>query len=359
MKKKIIVLTLALVGVGVFAAVLVNTGWREIWAMLYQITLWQLLIYLVFIQISYAIFNWRWQIILKTHGHKVSFWSLWLYRACGYGVSYITPTPVGGEPARIYFLNENHDIGLKEATASVFLDKLIELSCFVLFVASGVLIASLDHLLPKNSGYLVIGVLTVFIIFFIYVFKKLFDNTGFATTIFKTFGLKKIKKMEALEEKIYRTEKLIMDFLSHTDHKKTTLPFIIFLSILGWIFTIFEYYLIGRFLGFDFSGYESFLISTVPSLAYLMPIPGGFGVLEGLGAGMFVLLGYTASAAIAVLILVRLKEVLFSAIGFIYALTHGVSLIGKKAVTKQVMLGNNSIPDSFSPHKNPQPDNHH
>lgn len=343
MKKKIAVLVLALVGVGVFAAILLNTGWRDIWALLYQVTFWQLLLFFGLIQVSYALHNWRWQIILKTHGHEVSFWSLWLYRAAGYGVSYITPTPVGGEPARIYFLAENHDVPLREATASVLLDKLIELSCFAVFVASGVIVASFANLLPENSDILVLVAMGIFIGFFAYVFKKLLDDSGFLTSTFRRLGLKKIKRLERFEEKIYRTERLMMDFLSHTEHKWTTLPFVVFLSFLGWGVTILEYYAVGHFLGFSFSAYESYLISTVPSLAYLMPIPGGLGVLEGLGAGLFVLLGYTASAAIAVIVMVRLKEFCFSGLGFFYALSHGVNLFGKKSITKQVLEGSSKL----------------
>jgi uncharacterized protein (TIRG00374 family) len=354
MKKKIAVLSLALVGVGIFAAVLLNTGWREIWDLLYQITLWKLVLFLGLIQVSYAIHNWRWQIILKTHGYHVSFWSLWLYRATGYGVSYITPTPVGGEPARIYFLAENHDVPLREATASVFLDKLIELSSFAVFVASGIIVASFANLLPENSDILVMAAMAVFIGFFAYVFKKLLDDSGFLTSTFRSLGLKRLKGLEKLEEKIYRTERLMMDFLSHTEHKWTTLPFVVFLSFLGWGVTLAEYFMIGHFLGFSFSAYESFLIGTVPSLAYLMPIPGGFGVLEGLGAGLFVVLGYTASAAIAVMVMFRIKELCFAGLGFAYALSHGVSLFGKKSITKQVLEDSSKLKPSSLEKKSPE-----
>jgi uncharacterized membrane protein YbhN (UPF0104 family) len=155
-----------------------------------------------------------------------------------------------------------------------------------------------------------------------------------------------MKGLEKLEEKIYRTERLMMDFLSHTEHKWTTLPFVVFLSFLGWGVTLAEYFMIGHFLGFSFSAYESFLIGTVPSLAYLMPIPGGFGVLEGLGAGLFVVLGYTASAAIAVMVMFRIKELCFAGLGFAYALSHGVSLFGKKSITKQVLEDSSKLKPS-------------
>lgn len=331
MKKKLIVVGLVLLGAGIFAGVIAKSGWEEIAQVLSQLTLGKLVAFLAFIQISNALFTWRWQIILKTHGHRVRFWDLWWYRATGYGVTYITPTPVGGEPARMYFLNENHGIPLRESTASVFLDKLLELSAFVVFIAAGVLVVSFSNILPQKSEVAALAFMGFFVGFFVYVFKKLYDNSGFFTTTFQRLGLKKFKRLHALEEKIYRTERLIMDFLSHTDHRKTTLPVLVGLSFLGWFFTVAEYALIASFLGANLSIYQSFIISTVPSIAYLLPVPGGFGLLEGLQAGVFSVFGFSPAMALGVTVMVRVKEFFFCILGFGYAMTHGLTLLGKKS----------------------------
>lgn len=169
----------------------------------------------------------------------------------------------------------------------------------------------------------------------IYIFKKLLDGTGFLTTLFKTLRLEKFSKLRRFEEKIHNTEKLIMDFLSHTEHRKTTLPLLAVISITAWSFTIVEYYMLAQFLGIGLSGFESFLVGTVPLMAYLFPVPGGLGMLEGAQAGMFSLLGYSASSALAVVVLVRVKELFFSCIGFGYALTHGLTVLGKEKPEQQ------------------------
>lgn len=331
MKKKLLVLGLVLLGASIFAGVIAKSGWQEIAQILSQLTLGKLFAFLAFIQISNALFTWRWQIILRTHGHHVRFWDLWWYRATGYGVTYITPTPVGGEPARIYFLNENHGIPLRESTASVFLDKLLELSTFVVFIAAGVIVVSFSNILPQNSEYAALAFMTLFVGFFTYVFKKLYDNSGFFTTTFQRLGLKRIKRLHRLEEKIYRTERLMMDFLSHTEHRKSTLPFLVLLSCAGWLLTIAEYALIASFLGAHLSLYQSFIISTVPSIAYLLPVPGGFGLLEGLQAGVFSVFGFSTAMALGVAVMVRVKEFFFCLLGFGYAITHGLTLLGKKS----------------------------
>jgi uncharacterized protein (TIRG00374 family) len=335
MKKKLIVFGLVVLGISIFAGVLGNAGWTDIWAMLSQMTIGKFLVFLALTQVSYALFNLRWQIILKTHGHHIPFAKLWLYRATGYGISYITPTQVGGEPVRIYLLNENHGIRLREATASVLFDKLLEMSSFLVFVGSGIIVASFTNLVPDSSLYSVSLLIGGLVLVGIYIFKKLLDGEGFLTTLFRTLRLEKIPRLQKFEEKIHNTEKLIMDFLSHTEHRKTTLPLLAFISLLAWSFTIAEYYMLSQFLGIGLTGFQSFLVATIPLMAYLLPVPGGLGMLEGAQAGMFGLLGYASSAAFAVVVMVRVKEIFFSSIGFGYALTHGLTLFGKEKAEKE------------------------
>ncbi len=330
MKKKLIVFGLVVLGISIFAGVFGNAGWEDIWAILGQMTVGKFLLFLALTQVSYGLFNLRWQIILKTHGHDIPFAKLWLYRATGYGISYITPTQVGGEPVRIYLLNENHGIRLREATASVLFDKLLEMSSFLVFVGSGILVVSFTNLVPNSSLYALSALIGGLLLLGIYVFKKLLDGEGFLTTVFKTLRLEKFKRLQKFEEKIHNTEKLVMGFLSHTEHRKTTLPLLAVISLAAWSFTIAEYYVLSQFLGIALSGFESFLVATIPLMAYLFPVPGGLGMLEGAQAGMFSLLGYTASSAFAVVLMVRVKEIFFSSIGFGYALTHGLTVLGKQ-----------------------------
>lgn len=354
MKKKLIVLGFVLLGVGTFASVLANTGWGEIWEVLQGMTPGKVALFLLVSQISFALFTLRWSIILKTHGHKLPFWRLWLYRATGYGVSYITPTQVGGEPARIYLLHENERVKLREATASVLLDKLIELSTFLGFVAAGVIVVSFTNLIPQQTLWSVLALLGGCTVLAGYIFKKLFDGSGFLTSTFKRMGFHKVKKLAHFEKKIHRTEKLIMKFLSHTDHKKTTFPLLVGISLLAWASTIVEYFVLAQFLGINLGAFQSFLVGTVPSMAYLLPVPGGLGVLEGAQVGMFGLLGYGPSLAFAVVMMVRVKELSFSIIGFAYALTHGLTLLGKEKPPKKKthgVLSRAIKPRSISSHK--------
>lgn len=330
MKKKIAVLVFLVLGIILFAILFFKAGWKEIWTILQGITWWNLLLFFLLIQISGLLFTLRWQMILKTHGYTVPFWKIWFYRLTGYGISYITPTPVGGEPARIYFLHENHGVPLSEATASVYFDKLLELTIFVFFIAAGVVVGSFSNLLPDRSMTLALIFIGCCLFFFSYIFKKLLDHSGFFTTLFRKFHIHRFKGWARYEEKIYQMEKLISNFLSHTDHQKKTLPILVFLTLVGWGITIVEYYFIAKILGISLTPAQSFFISTIPSFAYMLPVPGGLGLLEGFQTALFTLFGYTSGMALAVVVLVRVKELFFSGIGFLYAVTHGLTLLGRK-----------------------------
>ncbi|MDP3976042.1 MAG: lysylphosphatidylglycerol synthase transmembrane domain-containing protein [bacterium] len=330
MKKKLIITVFILLGLGLFADVLWKTDWTEVTATLRQLTLLNMMVFLLVCSISQTLMAWRWRIILKSHGYLVSFWKIWLYRMTGYGISYITPTQVGGEPARVYFLNENHDIPLRESSSSVLLDKLLEMSAFVVFVLSGVLAVSFTNLLPNHTLYFIFALLAVFGFLLGYAFKKLLDGSGFITSLFQKLRLGRVRGLQNFEQKILKTEMMIADFLSHTDHKRTTVPLICLISLLAWAFTIVEYALVISFFGLQMSFLQIFLVGTVPLFTYLLPLPGGLGALEKAHVSLFTVLGQSAGAAVAVIVMIRFKEIFLSTIGFAYALTHGLTLMGRK-----------------------------
>ncbi|MDF2378763.1 MAG: lysylphosphatidylglycerol synthase transmembrane domain-containing protein [Candidatus Gracilibacteria bacterium] len=348
MKKKLIIAACLLVGVSAFLAVLYTADWREIQSALSQMTMLKLAAFLAVTFAGYfSLFTWRWKILLGCHGHNIPFQKLLIYKLSGFGISFITPTQVGGEPVRIYFLNHNHGVPLKEATASVLLDKLIEISSFVAFVASGVILVSFSDIVP-GSALVPIGAIMLGLVgLLLYVFKRIHKGEHILTAIFNRLGLKRFKKLAKFEDKIMKTEQLLTDFVSHEGHRKNTLPFVILISISAWCMTIIEYKMLASFLGFSLSWFESFLVATIPLIAYLLPVPAGLGMLEGAQVAMFSMLGYSSGLAIAVVVLVRLKEIFFSCIGFVYTLSHGVSILGSKKNLQQSSESSRTKPRSL------------
>lgn len=338
MKKKLLIGSFLILGLAAFVAVLTSVDWDVILASLREITPSRLLLFLMVTQIYFLTFNWRWQIIVRSHGYHPSFWQLYLYRLTGYTISTLTPTQLGGEPARIYYLYENHGIPLREATASVYLDKLIEMMAFVAFVSSGIFVVSFTNLIPESILIPVALLMAGFLLLGAYAFKKILDGSGFLTSLFQQFGLSRFKRIRRWEYRLLKVEKLIGDFLSHTDHKTSTVPLLFFLSFAGWSATILECYLLCSFFGIELSFLQSFLIGTIPMIAYLLPVPAGLGMYESAVIGLFNLLGLNTGVGFALVVMIRAKEVLYSCAGALYGVTHGLSLLRKSVLPDQIVV---------------------
>jgi glycosyltransferase 2 family protein len=318
------------VGSLLFAYVIHQTGVGAIWSTVSQMSALNCSLYLLLGLSIFGLYALRWKIILNCHGHKVGFIKIFLHRLAAYGVSYITPAQLGGDPVRIYLLSESENINLRDSTASVITDKLFELTALVIFITAGVVYLAFTNLVSNGTQWLLYGVMAGFIALLYYAYKKVADGTGFFRSIFKLLHLHKIKKLQHLESKIERTENRIADFLNHTYHRRTTIPMISILSLTIVSFSILEHWLLASFLGINLTFTQAFLVSTIPLVAYILPLPLGIGVFEGAHVGLFALLGYSPATALAIVLGIRTKDLIASLIGFIYASSHGVHLIGRK-----------------------------
>jgi uncharacterized protein (TIRG00374 family) len=93
----------------------------------------------------------RWWLILRALGHPLPFLTLTRYRLASFAVSYFTPGPqFGGEPLQVYVLHQRHHISGTTGTASVSLDKLLELIANFSFLVFGIAITLAGTWLPER-----------------------------------------------------------------------------------------------------------------------------------------------------------------------------------------------------------------
>ena len=86
-------------------------------------------------------FSARWWLILRALGHRVPYFQLSSYRIAAFGISYFTPGQhFGGEPLQIALIHRRHAIPVPIATASVALEKLLEVVVNLSILAVGVMI---------------------------------------------------------------------------------------------------------------------------------------------------------------------------------------------------------------------------
>lgn len=335
MKKVIIFLTLLIFGIILFVYVVQQTGISNILLVLSRVTLWQIGLYFFISIVNFILLNFRWWIILRSHGHTVPFWPLFFYRMVGYSVSYLTPVAqAGGEPFRIYFLNERNKISLKESASSVVIDKVFEISALLFFIGCGVTYVVFKGLFsPKMEIFLVLFLIVALVLMILF-YKRAVNERGFFSSIFRFFRLSKIKRISHLEEKIVHTEHFISKFFRSSS--RHVLPLCVFLSVVTISVTILEHYVLTLFLGLNLSFSSIFLISTLPSIAYIIPVPGGFGFLEGGHSTVFSMLALSPVVAVALVMLIRLRDFLFVSIGLLFASHHGFWLLVKSELVSEV-----------------------
>ena len=326
MKKKTIFFIAALVlGVFLFGNSIYQTGIGNIVKTLKEFSV---IKFLIFASLSFAnfyLYSLRWELIVKAlfKEKKISSFGLFLHRMAGFALSYVTPSAqLGGEPLRLMMLA---DEGVPEniGTKSIVIDKTLELSSLFLFITCGIFAALIEGSVPLGAKFFlfVIGCVMLFgVSWFYYASIK---NIGFFSSILKFLHVRKIKKLQEMEHKLYEFEQEMNTF--YHKHRNILLQLVI-ISVITTSFLLLEHFLVARFMGVNLSLFQTFLASTIPYVAYLIPVPGGIGVLESGHAAVFAALGVNINAFVFVFI-IRLRDFIFVIVGLVHASKRGLSMM--------------------------------
>jgi len=335
MKKRLAVFILFLfIGIVFFIGVIINTGVDAIWQTLRQFSLLNFLFFICLSTLNFGLYTLRWDIILTHINHdpseKIPFGRLFLHRMSAFALSYLTPTAqTGGEPLRIMMLQ--HDgIPSKTAVSSVIIDKALEFAALIVFISTGITLALIDGSLPPHTEVFFSILIVFFAALVFWFYYSSVKDIGFFSSILRFTRLTRFKKIKKLEEKLVDVETQMSMFYKH--HLKVFL-FLILISLVISGFLLLEHYLVARFMGVRLTFFQTFLVSTIPYIAYMMPVPGGLGLLEGATAAMFAVLGVNINAFVLVFI-IRMRDLVFVMIGLLHASKQGVKML-KEAFTKE------------------------
>jgi uncharacterized membrane protein YbhN (UPF0104 family) len=91
-------------------------------------------------------------------------------------------------------------------------------------------------------------------------------------------------------------------------------------------FRVVEVFYLAWFFGVSLTFAQAFLGATLPGIALLLPVPGGIGFFEGGFAAVFETLGIPLSA-VAFALLIRLRDIVFIAIGSFWIARRGERLL--------------------------------
>ena len=142
----------------------------------------------------------------------------------------------------------------------------------------------------------------------------------------KVSQLSRIKAINNLEHWLIETEAIMSEFFVG---RLKVVGVVVGLSFLMAMFKAVEAMFIAHFLGVNVNLSDAFLMSTLPGVSLLLPVPAGLGVYEGSNEAMFSLLGLPINA-VAYTVIIRMRDFLFIGIGVTYAIVHGEKLVSRR-----------------------------
>jgi len=329
MKKKIWLIASLVIGLVALFFVLRFVSFKEVLDSFMAADTKNIVGYLLISVSIMIVLAWRWKTILKSQNLKVPFLNIFNYMIVGYGISYLTPSAkIGGEPIRALLLS-NHDIKFPKALSSVIIDKTIEISSSALFFFMGAILVVFKFALPGKTSVMLILSSTILLGGMIFIYHRLASGKGFILGLFHLLKIDRIKSLKITEYKIKNFEGLIIKFFQH-DKKYFLMAML--MSLIAWILMFLEFKLVLLMLGQDVSFTAIFLIVSFLGAAFLFPIPLGLGAVEASQVFVFPMIGMKSVAGIALALLTRARDIVWSIIGLILLSYYGLS--AKKTIKK-------------------------
>lgn len=327
-KKTIVFASFLLLGIVLFIFSVYNSGLDNIIKVLKEFSLLKFLAFVCISFINFYLYSLRWEIIVKAlfKGRKTPKTSYFWNRMASYAISYVTPTvQLGGEPLRV-MLCEEDGIPKRVGASSTIIDKALEISTLIIFISCGILVTLVDtHIEYGSKSVLAVGGAGLLFLVFWFYYTSI-KNIGFFTSIYKMLHLKHIKRLRPLELKLDLFEKEMNQFYRNNPRALWTL---LVISLFTVFFILTEHFLVAWFMGVRLTFLQVFLVSTIPYFAYLLPIPGGLGILESGHATIFALLGVSINA-FAFVFIIRLRDFIFVLLGLIRGWHKGYSIVKKE-----------------------------
>jgi glycosyltransferase 2 family protein len=294
-----------------------NVPLIDIWTSIRQLQGLQIMLLLAINALVIGLMTARWWFIVRAENPRVPYLPMVGYRLSAFGLSYFTPGPqVGGEPLQVIYLQKYHHLSYARATAAVIMDKLLEFLINFVLLALGAWAVIQVGLFETSSGSPIAGLASLGIllawplihILLLYYghlpISKLLRAQPFFPTASKGMRL------------IFVSERMAAAFC------RRHLPALLAsagVSLLAVTGILIEYVLMLEFLGMHLSALQVLAGLTALQLAFLMPLPGGLGAMEASQVFALGFFGQPASAAIAMTLLQRARDLLNGGVGLVLA----------------------------------------
>lgn len=314
MWKKINLAVSLIVGIVIFIITLKYFGLESIKLIYHNINPAYLSVYILLTILIFIVNSWRIQVILRAYRKKVSLRTLIRQNIAGFAMAYVTPSvKLGGEPLKAYMLKKEKNIRLRIGSSAVIIDKFVEVIGTVFVGIIGLIILFFIPQIPLQLK-IVLGIIVIVSSALLYlIYYRTIKRKGIFTSLFKILRIYKItrwrfifKKMEAVESKMHK-------FFT-SNKKEFFISFLIYLVYFA--VNILEFKFLFLSFGISVSIIEIILTIVVIGIVNFIPVPAALGFLEISQSGLFSLLKNSAGIGLAFSLMIRLRNIIFTVIGF-------------------------------------------
>jgi len=270
---------------------------------------------IVFIAALYLFINfwyvWGWQVIFQDADRpKVKFWPLFNIRLAGDAINNVTPfIDVGGEPLKVALAASAFSLSKRSVFATIIVERTALLVSEMIFWVLGLVPLLLYWPLPADLKNALLIVTVIFSL--ISSVLVLGQSRGWIGKWFGKFSLK-VKDVDLDIKSFYR----------HPDRRWF---FTLFLHTVGWLAGVLEMFVILYALGTPVSLFEALIAESMLQLIRSASffIPGNLGAQEAGLAFILQGLGHTSSVGIAVSLIKRFRQLVWTGIGLLIGYFYG------------------------------------
>ena len=262
-----------------------------------------------------ALLTLRWLVLTQAMQLPVKFLELLRLRQAGQLISFVTPGPqFGGEPLQVYWLWRNFAVPGHAAFLAVGLDRFYEL--WINFAV--LLLAVLSLLLSRSVSFvnwhiIALSLLGLILLMGLFAWFVLHKPQRIRNWIDR--ATKRWHDHERLQSIDAHLSQLNESLQRVINNQKPALGVALVLSLMAWVGIIGEFWLLLSFVDVPLNLATFIFLFTVVRLAFLLPLPGGVGSVEAGLFWAFQSTGLPMSAAAALIILMRLRDIVVLLIG--------------------------------------------
>jgi uncharacterized protein (TIRG00374 family) len=278
---------------------------------------WGPAVFLIYVTINFWDV-WGWRVVFDgAAGKRVKFWDLYLIRLAGEAVNSVTPfIDIGGEFLKVTLAAKRFGIEKRAVLATVVIERVALLASEISFWFLGLAAALIfiPGVREARGAWIISGIVFVPVVMGLY----WVSHKGFFASFYglvKHWVKGEAALVRELEVKMQDVDTRISQFYSReTGRNAATL----ILHLMGWIAGGFETWLMFRMVGVPIGLGEGIMLEALLQLLKTASfwIPGNLGAQEAGLAFFGNWFGYAGPAGVAVSLLKRLRQLLWTGIGF-------------------------------------------